>query len=312
MSETEKGFTFGTVNLLRASDSASLFGQKWTREIFGLANMQNLNTDMTGRTFRIGVGHARGTTESNAESESVTDILFNESVLVLQEQSNRARIRSAYDKIECWIQSATLSEFSAAFASGEGKTCFALGSFGYHHPDLRGSAIRISCGTAVYAVSETTVLTPDTKESVSLIQDASGIWFPKVHFDRPLAARSFVETASMFVGIPFVWGGKTSEGIDSSALVQVSLRAHGIYADRTSRDQSQSLGRLIGGFDQSLARRGDQLYLPDHVAIYLDDGLALHADIYSREVRIETVESIAHNRGLNTRDCIVRRVDQTE
>ena len=38
----------------------------------------------------------------------------------------------------------------------------------------------------------------------------------------------FVSVAERFLGVPYLWGGKTSFGLDCSGLVQVSLDACGV------------------------------------------------------------------------------------
>ena len=48
------------------------------------------------------------------------------------------------------------------------------------------------------------------------------------------AEPDFVAVAERFVGVPYLWGGKTSLGIDCSGLVQVALTAAGMVARATA------------------------------------------------------------------------------
>ena len=57
----------------------------------------------------------------------------------------------------------------------------------------------------------------------------SGGYVPAVHL-RPIGEfeSDFVAVAERFLGVPYLWGGKTALGLDCSGLVQVALAACGI------------------------------------------------------------------------------------
>lgn len=95
----------------------------------------------------------------------------------------------------------------------------------------------------------------------------------------------FVAVAARFLGAAYLWGGRSSLGLDCSGLVQVALTACGITCPRDTDMQEQALGTPVA-FSGDLAelRRGDLLYWPGHVGIVEDGATLLHATAHFMSV----------------------------
>jgi cell wall-associated NlpC family hydrolase len=108
-----------------------------------------------------------------------------------------------------------------------------------------------------------------------------------------LAPLDFVENdwtavAERFLGVPYLWGGKTALGIDCSGLVQVALRACGIAAPRDSDMQEAALGYELAGEGAGPdLRRGDLVFWKGHVGIMQDGETLLHGNAYHMAVAVE-------------------------
>jgi len=101
----------------------------------------------------------------------------------------------------------------------------------------------------------------------------------------------FVAVAERFLGVPYLWGGKTNYGLDCSGLVQVSLNACGIPCPRDSDMIERQMGHAI---DLTQARRGDLVFWKGHMAIVRDEAAIVHANAFHMAVAIEPIaEAIA-------------------
>ena len=89
----------------------------------------------------------------------------------------------------------------------------------------------------------------------------------------------WVAVAERFIETPYLWGGRTSEGIDCSGLVQTALMAGGIVSPRDSDMQEAMLGEALAVDDSSAPlARGDLIFWKGHVGIMRDPVTLLHAN----------------------------------
>ncbi len=88
----------------------------------------------------------------------------------------------------------------------------------------------------------------------------------------------FVAVAERFLEAPYLWGGRTAQGVDCSGLVQNALAAAGRAAPRDTDMQEAGLGSAVG-FDEGLRglERGDLVFWKGHVGVMRDETTLLHA-----------------------------------
>jgi len=86
----------------------------------------------------------------------------------------------------------------------------------------------------------------------------------------------FIAVAERFLETPYLWGGRTSEGIDCSGLVQTALAAAGIDAPRDSDMLEAAVGAPVAVEGPRV--RGDVVFWKGHVGIMRDGLILIHAN----------------------------------
>ena len=128
----------------------------------------------------------------------------------------------------------------------------------------------------------------------------------------PLAAHEtdYVAVAARFLGTPYLWGGRSSFGLDCSGLVQTALAACGMPAPRDSDQQEAALGTAIAREGPFV--RGDLLFWPGHVAIVAAPDCLLHANAHAMAVAHEPLEAALARIGATTPLRSARRLIPAE
>jgi cell wall-associated NlpC family hydrolase len=120
---------------------------------------------------------------------------------------------------------------------------------------------------------------------------ASGGCVPAAHL-APIetSEADFVAVAERFLGVPYLWGGKTALGLDCSGLVQIALAACGIACPRDSDMQEEFLGTpLAADVDGANLIRGDLVFWRGHVGIVCGPESLLHANAFHMAVTVEPI-----------------------
>jgi cell wall-associated NlpC family hydrolase len=162
----------------------------------------------------------------------------------------------------------------------------ALGTFLYPSPDFK------SCPDLALSINAA-LCVAETGPAFARLTD--GRFVPAPHIaERDRFAPDFVAAAEAFLGVPYVWGGKTRLGVDCSGLLQAAMHAAGRPCPRDSDMQLAEVGTTLSvGADLAGLTRGDLVFWAGHVGIMLDAVRLLHANAYHMAAAIEPLRLAA-------------------
>ncbi len=237
-----------------------------------------------GRALHVCVGTADLRHAPAPDAPLDTQALFGEEVTLYEDHEGWGWVQLARDGYVGYLSMAALAE-------GQIKPTHRVTvnrSFVYPGPDLKLSARdAVPLGAFVRVRA--------TKGGFAQIGDAAFVYSAHL-LPSGENQQEFVAVAERLLHAPYLWGGKTSLGIDCSGLVQISLDAAGIDAPRDTDLQEQALGLPIA-VNTALAglRRGDLVFWRGHAGIMRDETTLLHANAHHMLVASEPLR-IARDR----------------
>jgi cell wall-associated NlpC family hydrolase len=238
------------------------------------------------------------------DTDVVSQATLGERLAILEANGDFARVRTP-DGYEGWLPASALAEYpdptSPRYAASGGVVeVTSLMANVYREPDLK-SARPILQAPLTSRLELLDASAADGWLSVRL--PAGGMGYVQRGDIRTTDAqarrrrrspRDIVATARRFLGVPYLWGGLTSRGVDCSGLTSVAYRANGIELLRDAHQQFAD-PRAVRVPKRRL-RPGDLVFFgPDerhvrHVGIYTGRGRFLSATTHTvPAVRVDSL-----------------------
>ena len=204
-----------------------------------------------------------------------TEVLLGETVTVYDESEGWAWAQLSRDRYVGYIPSEGLTPHLASPTH----RISALRTYVYPEPDGR---------TPPSALLSLNAYITATREEGRFLALAAGGYVAATHavavgVNEP----DFVAVAEPFLGTPYLWGGRTSIGLDCSGLVQLALEAAGHAVPRDADMQAQELGQAVEWRPGMDLARGDLVFWEGHVGIMTSATDFLHANAFHMAVAAE-------------------------
>lgn len=238
-------------------------------------------------THQININVADVRLKGKFKSERRTQALYNEPVELLKTGTKYAKVR-LYDDYEGHVSKLFISELKPQI--GDEYVISSVLTPAYTRPDsqslivtqlpfaaeIRGEKVSDDFlqskssryGDIFLKISD---LTPDDK-------------MPRLTKDN---IPHLLEITHRFIGVPYLWGGRSYFGVDCSGFVQVILKYFGAQISRKTKDQKKFGMKITKGDIEP----GDLLFFKIHVGIALNSHDYIHSSLTQGGVHINTLDN---------------------
>ncbi|MEY4874934.1 MAG: hypothetical protein RL708_83 [Bacteroidota bacterium] len=217
--------------------------------------------------------------EPSHKAEMVSQILFGENVLQINQQNEWIKVACSYDGYEGWVELKSLIPISDDI----------LTDFERHIVMAESNLIEKKSLNILRIVSGSEIYLNRNKESIigNKIFDFAGHSILK-NLGSKINVEAIIQNAVQFLNVPYLWGGKSMYGIDCSGFTQLVYKLNNFYLPRDAYQQAEVGNTIQFGKQQTgdLAFFINQNNKISHVGICINDNEIIHCSAF---VRIDTL-----------------------
>ncbi len=258
---------------------------------------------MQNFTHRININVADIRNKPKFKSERITQALYNEPVQILSDGADYCRVK-LHDGCKGYVKKLFLSESGGD--AGESYIVRSPLASAYLAPDPNSQMVTVlPFASEIKARPENDDFMASHSPRYGDIYLSSSALMPAC--DRPCLSREtvpeMIEIARRFMGVPYLWGGRSFFGVDCSGFVNIILKYFGLTLPRKTKDQVK-FGKKLPYGDIEV---GDLLFFRIHVGIALNKTDYIHSSLSQGGVHINTLDP--NQKGyLRFRDLSLRAV----
>jgi len=193
------------------------------------------------------------------KSEVTSQIIYGEKFKILSKYKSWIKIKTLFDNYKGFIKSSKyLEKFSPNYKVSSLKAKI------YKKPGTETNSW-------LPLASKLTVL----EQNKNYVKIEKSKWIKKTDIKKlNHKDKNFMKIFKKFLNVKYVWGGKTYNGIDCSALLQIFFNYNNSFYPRDTKDQ---IKYTIKNLKKKKFKKGDIIFWKGHVAMCLNSKQLIHA-----------------------------------